>query len=53
MGYQIKKYYLDTCAWCRPFDEPHGKIIDETNASYEYLQRLVKVKLKLLHPQPS
>jgi len=33
------KIYLDTCVWCRLFDEPSKRIIEEANAVLQMLAK--------------
>ncbi|MCZ7392558.1 MAG: PIN domain-containing protein [Candidatus Methanoperedens sp.] len=40
-GVHIRRIYLDTCAWCRPFDAPSSKrVLEESNAIPEILRRV-------------
>lgn len=40
-GVHIRRIYLDTCAWCRPFDDPSSKrVLEESNAIPEILRRV-------------
>ena len=33
-----KRIYLDTCVWCRPFDEPSQRVTEETGAFFRILR---------------
>lgn len=40
-GESIRRVYLDTCAWCRPFDAPsHPRILQESDAIAEILKKV-------------
>ena len=40
-GESIRPVYLDTCAWCRPFDAPsHPRILQESDAIAEILKKV-------------
>ncbi len=40
-GESIRRVYLDTCAWCRPFDVPsHPRILQESDAVAEILRKV-------------
>jgi len=34
----MKRIYLDTCVWCRPFDEPSHRVTEEAEAFFKILQ---------------
>jgi hypothetical protein len=39
-GESIRRVYLDTCAWCRPFDDPsHPRILQESDAVAEIFKK--------------
>jgi len=40
-GESIRRVYLDTCAWCRPFDDPsHPRILQESDAVAEIFKKI-------------
>ncbi len=40
-GESIRRIYLDTCAWCRPFDDPsHPRILQESDEVVEILKKV-------------
>ncbi len=40
-GESIRRVYLDTCAWCRPFDNPsNSRILQESDAVAEILRKV-------------
>ena len=34
----MKRIYLDTCVWCRPFDEPSQRVTEEAGAFFRILR---------------
>lgn len=42
------KIYLDTCVWCRPFDEPTEKIIREEEAFLAILRKAGKREIEII-----
>ena len=34
----LKRIYLDTCVWCRPFDEPSQRVAEEARAFFRILR---------------
>ena len=34
----MKRIYLDTCVWCRPFDEPSCRVTEEAETFFKILQ---------------
>lgn len=38
VGDYMKRIYLDTCVWCRPFDEPSIRVTEEAEAFFKILQ---------------
>ncbi len=41
MSTEVKRIYLDTCAWCRPFDYPSNtRIFDESDAVARILRKV-------------
>ncbi len=44
----MTKIYLDTCVWCRPFDEPTEKIIREEEAFLEILRKAGKREIEII-----
>lgn len=34
----MKRIYLDTCVWCRPFDEPSHRVTEEAGAFFRILR---------------
>ncbi len=45
---KMKRIYLDTCVWCRPFDEPSQRVTEEAEAFFRIL-RLVNDKDIIQH----
>jgi predicted nucleic acid-binding protein len=41
-------YYLDTCVWCRLFDEPSERIIEEANAVLQILAGVDKGEIEVI-----
>ena len=35
---ELKRIYLDTCVWCRPFDEPSHRVTEEAEAFFRILR---------------
>jgi hypothetical protein len=35
-----KKFYLDTCVWCRPFDEHTQRVEEESDAFFKLLHKI-------------
>ena len=33
----MKRIYVDTCVWCRPFDEPSNRVTEEAKAFFKIL----------------
>lgn len=42
------KIYLDTCVWCRPFDESAKRIIREEEAFLEILRKASKREIEII-----
>jgi len=42
------KIYLDTCVWCRPFDEPRERILKESEALIEILGMADRGQIEIL-----
>lgn len=42
------KIYLDTCIWCRPFDEPSERVDEEANAFIKILKSAEKGKYQII-----
>jgi predicted nucleic acid-binding protein len=42
------KLYLDTCVWCRPFDEENERILRETNALRSILKKVDKEEVEII-----
>ncbi len=42
------KLYLDTCVWCRPFDEPEERILKESEALMEILRMADRKQIEIL-----
>ncbi len=34
---EVLRFYLDTCVWCRPFDEPSRRVTEEAEAFFKIL----------------
>lgn len=48
-GEHIKRVYLDTCVWCRPFDEASDqRILQESNAFSEILRKVDSGELEII-----
>ncbi len=48
-GEHIKRIYLDTCVWCRPFDEASNpRILEESNAFSEILRKVDAGELEII-----
>ena len=49
MGLVLKmKLYLDTCVWCRPFDEENERILRETSALLAILKKVDKEEIEII-----
>jgi len=35
-----KKVYIDTCVWCRPFDEPSERVEEDREAFFKLLRKI-------------
>jgi predicted nucleic acid-binding protein len=45
----LERVYLDTCAWCRPFDKlDHKEIVEEFNAVVKIIQRAMEGEIELI-----
>ena len=42
------KLYLDTCVWCRPFDEENERILRETNALLTILKKVDEDEVEIV-----
>jgi len=42
------KIYLDTCVWCRPFDEPSERVRKEEEAFFEILEKASKWRVEII-----
>ena len=42
------KTYLDTCVWCRLFDEPSERIIKEANATLQILAKADRSEIEII-----
>lgn len=42
------KLYLDTCVWCRPFDEENERILRETNALQSILKKVDEEEVEII-----
>ena len=42
------KVYLDTCVWCRLFDEPNERIEKEARAVITILKKAIKGEIEIL-----
>lgn len=42
------KIYLDTCVWCRPFDEPEERILKESEALMKILRMADRKQIEIL-----
>jgi hypothetical protein len=48
-GEYIKRVYLDTCVWCRPFDDASNqRILEESNAFSEILRKVDTGELEII-----
>ena len=44
----MKRIYLDTCVWCRPFDEPFQRVKEEAEAFFTILQGVDEKRFLIL-----
>lgn len=42
------KLYLDSCVWCRPFDEENERILKKTNALITILKKIDEGKAEII-----
>lgn len=48
-GESIRRVYLDTCAWCRPFDDPsHPRIRRESDALVEIFKKVDSGEVEII-----
>lgn len=44
----MRRIYLDTCVWCRPFDEPSRRVGEEAEAFFKILQGVDEKRFLIL-----
>nr|MDO8098504.1 PIN domain-containing protein [Candidatus Njordarchaeota archaeon] len=44
----MKRIYIDTSVWCRPFDEPSKRVLEEEEALYVILEKSFKGEVKVV-----
>jgi len=44
----MKRIYIDTCVWCRPFDEPSNRVTEEAEAFFKILHGVDEKRYKII-----